>query len=69
MSRVGQCIDNAPIESFWSKFKCEKYHLNTYDSYQALKQSIDEYIYFYNNFRYQKKLNGLSPLEYRAQAA
>ncbi|WP_339288300.1 IS3 family transposase [Ureibacillus sp. FSL K6-0786] len=69
MSRVGQCIDNAPIESFWSKFKCEKYHLNTYDSYQALKQSIDEYIYFYNHFRYQKKLNGLSPLEYRAQAA
>nr|MBO2506161.1 hypothetical protein [Bacilli bacterium] len=36
---------------------------------QARKQSIDEYIYFYNHFRYQKKLNGLSPLEYRAQAA
>ncbi|WP_082196752.1 MULTISPECIES: IS3 family transposase [Bacillus cereus group] len=24
---------------------------------------------FYNNERYQEKLNGLSPLEYRVQAA
>ncbi|RKQ11782.1 IS3 family transposase, partial [Ureibacillus endophyticus] len=24
---------------------------------------------FYNNERYQEKLNGLSPLEYRTQAA
>ncbi|WP_353056065.1 IS3 family transposase [Mesobacillus subterraneus] len=26
-------------------------------------------MYFYNHERYQKRLNGLSPLEYRAKAA
>lgn len=25
MSRVGKCIDNEPIESFWGTLKCEKY--------------------------------------------
>jgi len=27
MSRVGRCIDNGPIESFWGTLKCEKYYL------------------------------------------
>ena len=25
MSRVGRCIDNGPMESFWGTLKCEKY--------------------------------------------
>ncbi|HDW3057653.1 TPA: IS3 family transposase [Bacillus cereus] len=29
---------------------------------------MDNYIQFYNNERYQEKLNGLSPLEYMVQA-
>lgn len=33
------------------------------------KQSIDDYIHFYNHDCYQKRLNGLSPLEFRTQAA
>ncbi|MCR8983431.1 DDE-type integrase/transposase/recombinase, partial [Brevibacillus laterosporus] len=27
MSRVGKCIDNGPMESFWGTLKCEKYYL------------------------------------------
>ena len=69
MSRVGRCIDNGPIEAFWGTLKCEKYYLHKYDSFEALKQAIDHYIHFYNYHRYQKKLNGLSPLEFRAQTA
>lgn len=69
MSRVGRCIDNGPIESFWGTLKCEKYYLHKYDTYEVLKKAIDEYINFYNNHRYQKRLNGLSPLEFRVQAA
>ncbi|SCY81407.1 Transposase InsO and inactivated derivatives [Lysinibacillus sp. TC-37] len=69
MSRVGRCIDNGPIESFWGTLKCEKYYLHKYDSYEELKLAIDEYIHFYNYYRYQKRLNGLSPLEFRTQAA
>ncbi|WP_144516755.1 IS3 family transposase [Bacillus thuringiensis] len=69
MSRVGKCIDNGPMESFWGTLKCEKYYLHKYETFEALQQAIDNYIQFYNNERYQEKLNGLSPLEYRVQAA
>ncbi|MGN4123480.1 IS3 family transposase [Lysinibacillus sphaericus] len=69
MSRVGRCIDNGPIEAFWGTLKCEKYYLNKYDTYEALKKAILGYISFYNSERYQEKLNSLSPLEFRSQAA
>lgn len=65
MSRVGKCIDNGPIKSFLGTLKCEKYYLHKYETFEALQQAIDNYIQFYNNERYQEKLNGLSPLKYR----
>ncbi|WP_400241628.1 IS3 family transposase [Niallia sp. JL1B1071] len=69
MSRVGRCIDNGPMEAFWGTLKSEKYYLNKYSTFEELKQDIEEYIRFYNHERLQKRLNGLSPLEYRAKAA
>ncbi len=69
MSRVGKCIDNGPMESFWGALKSEKYYLSKYDTFEALSSAIDEYIYFYNYERLQKGRNGLSPMEYRAKAA
>ncbi|MBO0995928.1 IS3 family transposase [Bacillus sp. SD088] len=69
MSRVGKCIDNGPMESFWGTLKSEKYYLHKYETFEELSKAIDEYIYFYNNERYQERLNGLSPVEYRSKAA
>lgn len=69
MSRVGRCIDNGPMECFWGLLKSEKYYLNKYHTYEQIQADIEEYIEFYNTKRYQKKLNGRSPLEYRALAA
>jgi len=69
MSRVGRCIDNGPMEGFWGTLKCEKYYLNKYRTFEELKNDIEEYIQFYNHERLQKRLNSLSPLEYRAKAA
>ncbi|WP_411675477.1 IS3 family transposase [Bacillus sp. S3] len=69
MSRVGRCIDNGPMEGFWGTLKCEKFYLNKYSTFEELKKDIEEYIQFYNHERLQKRLNGLSPLEYRAKAA
>lgn len=40
-----------------------------FETYEELELDIKEYINFYNTKRLQKKLNSLSPLEYRAQAA
>ena len=68
MSRVGKCIDNGPIESFWGTLKCEKYYLHKYKSFEELSKAMDDYIHFYNYNRYQERLNGLSPMEYRAKA-
>jgi putative transposase len=69
MSRVGKCIDNGPMEGFWGILKCEKYYLHKYNTYEDLSNAIDEYIIFYNTKRLQKRLNGLSPMEFRALAA
>ncbi len=69
MSRVGKCIDNGPMESFWGTLKSEKYYLHKYQTFDALKKDIDDYIHFYNYERLQKKLNSLSPMEARAKAA
>jgi len=69
MSRVGKCIDNGPMESFWGTLKCEKYYLHKYETFEDLERAIDEYIQFYNQDRYQERLNGLSPVEYRVKAA
>lgn len=69
MSRAGKCIDNGPMEAFWGTLKCEKYYLNKYPTFEALKKDIDDYIYFYNHERLQAKLNSLSPMEFRTKAA
>jgi transposase InsO family protein len=69
MSRVGKCIDNGPMEGFWGMLKCEKYYLHKYNTYEDISNAIDEYISFYNTKRFQKRLNGLSPMEFRALAA
>ncbi|WP_337998891.1 IS3 family transposase [Desulforamulus ruminis] len=69
MSRVGKCIDNGPMEGFWGTLKCEKYYLHKYQTFEALKKDIDDYIYFYNYERLQAKLNSLSPMEVRTKAA
>jgi transposase InsO family protein len=56
MSRVGRCIDNGPMESFWSTLKCEKYYRRKYKTFIELTLAINEYIHFYNHDRYQKRL-------------
>ena len=67
MSKVGRYIDNGPMEGFWGSLKSESYYLKKFETYEEL--DIKEYINFYNTKRLQKKLNSLSTLEYRAQAA
>lgn len=67
MSRVGKCIDNGPMEGFFGILKSEMFYLNKYKDFDELKKDIDNYIYFYNNDRLQKKLENSAPLEYRSR--
>lgn len=69
MSRVGKCIDNAPMESFWGHYKDEAYVGEHFATFEDLVKSVDHYMYYYNHERYQEKLNSLTPVEYRHQAA
>lgn len=69
MSRKGNCLDNAAMESFFAILKSEMFYLKKYKSIDTLKKDIVKYIYYYNNDRIKQKLNGLSPVKYRTQAA
>jgi putative transposase len=67
MSRKGNCLDNAAMESFFAVLKSELFHPNAFDSPQSLKDGIEDYICYYNNDRIKMKLKGLSPVQYRTQ--
>ncbi|MBO1626580.1 IS3 family transposase [Bacillus arachidis] len=64
-SRKGNCHDNACIESFFSHFKSEMLYLHHCKTEEEVVQAIEEYIYFYNYKRFQKRLNHRAPIEYR----
>ena len=65
MSRVARCIDNGPMEAFWGMLKSEMYSLRKFRTFEELKEAVTEYIDYYNNRRYQARLNCMTPLEYR----
>lgn len=68
MSRKGNCYDNAAMESFFGTLKCEMFHLNKFDTTEALKEALHDYIRYYNVDRIKLGLGGLSPVAYRKQA-
>ena len=69
MSRTGNWLDNAAMESFFGTLKSEFFYLKRFESVEELKAGLDEYIHYYNHDRIKLKLNGMSPVEYRAHAA
>lgn len=68
MSRKGNCLDNAAMESFFGTLKSEFFYLNQFASIAQLRQGLQRYIHYYNHHRIKLKLKGLSPVQYRTQA-
>lgn len=64
MSRRGNCWDNAPQESFFGHFKDESY-IKACANLEELRREVDEYMDYYNNFRYQWELKKMTPVQYR----
>lgn len=64
MSRRGNCLDNAPIESFFGHMK-DELDLSECKDYQSAKDKIKKYIKYYNNERPQWGLKAKTPVEYR----
>ncbi len=64
MSRKGNCIDNAPIESFFGHLKDDVDYKNC-KTFEELKSLILNYINYYNSDRPQWDKNKMTPVEYR----
>lgn len=65
MSRKGNCWDNAPQESFFGHMKDElKTYAKSWETFDDVKERIDDWMDYYNNDRYQTILNGMSPNEF-----
>lgn len=67
MSRKANCYDNACIENFFGHLKCELIHRQRFNTKESLIKSVDDYIHWYNNERFQSKLNNLTPIEFRCE--
>lgn len=65
MSRRGNCWDNAPQESFFGHMKDElAEEQKTWTSFSLVKQSIDDWMDYYNHDRGQWNLEKLTPSEF-----
>lgn len=65
MSRKGNCLDNAAMESFFATLKTELFYLHKFNHIEQLADDINDYIKYYNNQRIRLKLNHMSPVQYR----
>ncbi|WP_281271398.1 IS3 family transposase [Leucothrix arctica] len=70
MSRKGNCWDNAPMESFFSRLKVELIYAEQYESIEDAKSGIFEYIeVFYNRVRRHSANGYVSPAEFERMTA
>ena len=69
MSRVHCCIDNGPMEGFWSFLKCGMYHYDKhYNTKEELIDEIDSWMHYYMYERYQRRFGVRTPMEVRTEA-
>lgn len=54
------------MESFFAQLKTACYFDIHFETYEQLEKVIHVYIHYYNHERIPVKLNGLSPVQYRA---
>lgn len=65
MSEVGQCWDNAPVESFFGRLKCELAPDELFATRDQARAELFEYLeVFYNRVRRHSSLGFLSPVDY-----
>jgi putative transposase len=64
MSRKGNCLDNAPMESFFGLLK-DHLDLKACKNIDEVRKLVTEEINYYNNERPQEGLKKMPPIEYR----
>ena len=68
MSRKATCLDNACMEGFFGHMKDEFYRGRRFESFEAFKTALEEYIAYWNTGRYQVCLKGMTPVQYRGHS-
>ena len=67
MSRRGNCLDNAPMESFFASLKTEAVHPAQFRTRAEARAAVFDYIeVFYNRQRLHSALGYRTPAEARA---
>ncbi len=61
MSRKGNCLDNAAIESFFAVLKSELLYLKEFDDMDHFKYELERYIEYYNHRRIKRRLKKPEP--------
>jgi transposase InsO family protein len=65
MGTVGDCYDNAPMESFWGSMQIELLNRQRWRTKMELALAMAEYIeHFYNSDRRHSSLGYLTPNEF-----
>jgi Transposase and inactivated derivatives len=67
MSRKGNCLDNAMAENFFGIMKSELLYAENFETVDNFVKSLKQYIDYYNKQRIKSRLDGKSPVQYRAQ--
>ena len=57
------------MEGFWGILKSEMYYLRKFTSRDDLISTIERYLHFYNNKRYQQRLRCMTPMEFHRTVA
>lgn len=65
MSRKGNCLDNAIMESFFGRLKTEFFYRKQFKTLRLFRLQLGQYIKFYNNKRRTKALNYMTPIQFR----
>ena len=67
MGTVGDCYDNAPMESFWGSMQIELLNRQRWSTVAELSAAMAEWIEdFYNPIRRHSAIGYLSPIEFEA---
>lgn len=52
------------MEAFLGTLKSEMFYGIKFNDETSIREAIEDYIYFYNNKRFQAKLKGMTPIQY-----
>ena len=70
MGTVGDCYDNAPMESFWGSMQIELLNRQRWLTFVELSPAMADYIEnFYNHQRRCAKAGSLSPIRHELSLA